>query len=93
MVRTEVLKLVFFTCKEVTRMVATDDLERAGWSTRLRARMHLLMCAHCRRYAHQLQAIADRVRALADGGVTQDADALRALEDDITRTVTRGPTS
>jgi predicted anti-sigma-YlaC factor YlaD len=52
------------TCKEVTTMIATDDLSRRPWHDRLGVRFHLMMCRHCRRYKAQLAAIADAVRDL-----------------------------
>ncbi len=50
------------TCKEVSTMIASDDLSRRPWRTRLGIRLHLMMCRHCRRYKAQLAAIADAVR-------------------------------
>jgi predicted anti-sigma-YlaC factor YlaD len=52
------------SCKEVTAVVASDDLLRRPWRERLAIRLHLLMCRHCRRYVEQLAAIASAVRAL-----------------------------
>ncbi len=50
------------SCREVGELVAGDGLEGAGWGQRLRVRLHLLMCRHCRRYARQLRAIGACVR-------------------------------
>ena len=44
-------------CKEVVRLIASDELADAGWSDRALVRFHLLMCRHCRGYAAQLRAI------------------------------------
>jgi predicted anti-sigma-YlaC factor YlaD len=52
------------TCREVSRAVATDELERAGLWQRLGVRFHLLMCRHCRRYSEQLRAIGQATREL-----------------------------
>jgi hypothetical protein len=55
-------------CKEVSRLVSSDELATAGAIKRLRARFHLLMCRECRRYADQLRIIGtaarDKVRSL-----------------------------
>ena len=45
------------TCKEMTRRIATGDLEGATLWDRLSTRMHLAMCTHCRRFAAQIKAI------------------------------------
>lgn len=50
------------TCQEVTETIASDGLETAGWRKRLRVKVHLLLCRHCRSYARQLAAIGDAVR-------------------------------
>lgn len=52
------------TCKEVARSIAGDDLEGAGPWHRLRVRLHLLMCRHCRRYAEQMRSLGAAARAL-----------------------------
>ena len=52
------------SCKEVTRIVASDELAGAGWRRRLAIRIHLLICRYCRRYAAQLRAIGQSARKL-----------------------------
>ena len=49
-------------CKEVARLIASDELADAVWSERALVRLHLLMCRHCRGYAAQLRAIGAAVR-------------------------------
>ena len=49
-------------CKEVTKMVASDDLVDAGPWLRLKIRLHLMMCRHCARYAAQIRAIGSKAR-------------------------------
>ncbi len=44
-------------CKEVARLIASDELADAVWANRALVRLHLLMCRHCRGYAAQLRAI------------------------------------
>jgi len=49
-------------CKQVTTMIARDDLADAGPWLRLKLRLHLLMCRHCARYASQIRAIGAKTR-------------------------------
>ncbi len=66
------------SCREVTRLTASDRLASAGFRQRLAVRMHRLMCRHCRRYARQLRAVARVMRGLARDGVPTGAHS--ALE-------------
>lgn len=50
------------TCKEISRAVASDELATASWKKRLAAKLHLLMCRHCRRYARQMQRIGEAAK-------------------------------
>jgi hypothetical protein len=76
------------TCKDVTER-CTDYLERdVSWGARLQYRMHLAMCAVCRRYVAQMRVTAAILRRLGgeppppalplDGGLR---DAFRAARD------------
>jgi hypothetical protein len=49
-------------CKQVTAMVARDDLADAGPWLRLKIRLHLMMCRHCARYAAQIRVIGAKAR-------------------------------
>jgi len=49
-------------CKEVARLIASDELADAVWSKRALVRFHLLMCHRCRGYAAQLRAIGAAAR-------------------------------
>jgi len=53
-------------CKEVVRLIASDELADAVWSDRALVRLHLLMCRHCRGYAAQLRAIGASAREQLD---------------------------
>ena len=44
-------------CREVTRLVASDEIKAAGWGRRLSVRLHLFTCRKCRRYVAQLRAL------------------------------------
>lgn len=81
------------SCKEVTCLLAGDELEKANWGRRLAVRIHLRICRHCRRYAAQLQAIGRAARSL--WGVRpadEDLEALKRLEEAILKGVSRGST-
>ncbi len=60
-------------CKEVARLIASDELADAVWSDRALVRLHLLMCRHCRGYAAQLRAIGAAARDRWDLGVADRA--------------------
>ena len=69
-------------CKDVSKLIASDELARAGSARRLGARLHLLMCRQCRRYAKQMRAIWEYARAYR-GIEAHDSPTLRRLERDI----------
>ena len=50
------------SCKEVSHLVSSDELESVGAVKRFRARLHLLLCRECRRYAEQLRIIGTAAR-------------------------------
>jgi hypothetical protein len=69
-------------CREVSRLVSSDELATVGAVKRLRARFHLLICRECRRYAEQLRIIGaaarDKVRSLV-----RDRETITRLEQSI----------
>ncbi len=69
-------------CKEVARLVASDELADAGWSDRALVQLHLLMCRNCRGYAAQLRAIGAAARDRSDLGVA-DRAAFEKLQSSI----------
>ncbi len=60
-------------CKEVARLIASDELADAVWLDWALVRLHLLMCRHCKCYAAQLRAIGATVRDRWDSGVADRA--------------------
>ena len=56
-------------CKEIGRLIASDELADAVWSDRALVRLHLLMCRDCRGYAAQLRAIGAAARDRSDSDV------------------------
>ena len=69
-------------CKEVGRLIASDELADALWSDRALVRLHLLMCRHCRGYAAQLRAIGAAARDRWDMGV-EDRASFEKLQSSI----------
>ena len=51
-------------CSEVTRLYASDEIQRVSVTKRLKVRLHLLMCRFCRRYVRELAAIGNAARRL-----------------------------
>ncbi len=66
------------TCKEVSKLIASDALEQAGLLKRMTVRLHLLMCVNCRRFASQLRKIGATYRHIVK--MKADTDAATELE-------------
>jgi hypothetical protein len=66
------------TCKEVTRLLASEQLHGATRVTRILTRLHLLMCDDCGRYARELAGLGTVVREALQ--VPLDPVRLAALE-------------
>ena len=54
------------TCKEITELVTAYAEGQLGLMDRLRFRMHIGMCKHCRAYVRQLQATAKALGKLPE---------------------------
>ena len=76
-------------CHEVTHLVASDAVVRAGLFRRLELRMHLLMCRHCRNYVRQIAVIGAGARALW-GAMAPRAEEVAALEARVLRALGHG---
>ena len=66
-------------CRELTRMIASDELPEARWPVRMGGWLHLRMCRHCRRYATQIRTLAAVARR-SWGPETEDSARLDQLE-------------
>lgn len=71
-------------CKEVVRLVASEELADAGWLSRVLVRLHLLMCGNCQSYVTQLRAIGAAARDRAHSSAADEA-AFAELERAILR--------
>ena len=62
------------SCREVSER-ASDLLDgRASWRVRAEARLHLLMCQHCRRYVEQLKLTVHALRTTRRAESPVDAE-------------------
>ena len=66
-------------CKEVAHLLSSDAAIDGRLSDRLRVKLHLFMCKHCREYAAQLQVVGAAGSRLGDE-YTEDPEALDRLE-------------
>ncbi len=67
-------------CNEVAMILASDQLQDAGWMRRLSLRMHLAMCRRCRRYAKQIALLGDQARRMWTA-TAADESALQRIEE------------
>ena len=51
------------TCKNVAKLLSSDEFLALAWWKRAEVRMHLLLCKHCSLFARQLQQIRAVVRS------------------------------
>lgn len=51
------------SCREVARLVLSDEIHELSGGRRLQVRVHLLMCRHCRRLLRQLETIREHASA------------------------------
>lgn len=66
-------------CNEVARILASDELQDAGWMRRLSMRLHLAMCRHCGRYARLIDRLGAEVRQ-SSVATEEDEAALQRIE-------------
>lgn len=67
---------MLLSCREVCRMIASDELAEARLRERLVIRFHLWRCGDCRRYEKQLRTIGTCMHQL----VHQEGSTPSALE-------------
>ncbi|HEY6104663.1 MAG TPA: zf-HC2 domain-containing protein [Anaeromyxobacteraceae bacterium] len=70
------------TCKQITELVTAYAEGQLGLMDRIRFRLHIGMCRHCRRYVRQLKATAKALGKLPDPEIPPDLEAelLRRFE-------------
>ncbi len=52
-------------CKDLSRLVAAEEIEELGFMGRMELKFHLFMCQHCRNYVAQIRCIGQGARDLA----------------------------
>ena len=70
--------MILPNCKEVSTALARGDYDAAPLLARLGARLHLAICAHCRKFKRQLELIGRALRS--SFGAPPDAARTAALE-------------
>jgi uncharacterized UBP type Zn finger protein len=77
-------------CREVARLLTSEQLRAQSRMKRLQVRLHLWMCQHCSRLARQIKQLGSAARAMAastyaekPGGDEEDLEArlLRKLSE------------
>jgi hypothetical protein len=71
-------------CREVSRLVASEDIRRAGLWRCLELRLHLMVCRHCRNYVRQVGLIGSVARQLWG---REDEAAATELEQQVLKAV------
>ena len=66
------------SCKEVTQRAGDWTDGQLRWHERLAVRLHLLVCAMCRRFLHQYRLAADTAAAHACRHEPGDVDRVLA---------------
>ncbi len=66
-------------CRELAHLVASGELEDAGWWQRFSVRFHLLMCRFCKRYESQIRQMNEAARTSLRS-VEPSAETLERLQ-------------
>jgi hypothetical protein len=56
------------SCKEVAKMVMSDQFQAQNWWNRVEVRFHLAMCEFCSRLARQVEQLRSAARRMSDQG-------------------------
>ncbi len=68
------------SCKNVARLLASDQLQSEDWWIRLEVRLHLAMCGLCSRLARQLKQLRAGARNIREQNETDEGLEKRVLE-------------
>jgi hypothetical protein len=74
------------SCKQVSTLLSTGEVQASPWSRRLAVRMHLAMCRHCSAFKRWLDVIAAAARSLSrvaerDAPADLEARVIRRVEE------------
>jgi hypothetical protein len=74
------------SCKDATRLIATDAWRAASFRGRLALGLHLAMCRYCRAYARSLRLIGETARRLY-GTMPADGEHAQATLDTLQQAI------
>ena len=66
MSRSEGLDQTMISCKNVARLLLSDQLRTQSWWKRAEVRLHLAMCRFCTRLARQVEQLRSAARQMSD---------------------------
>ena len=55
---------MMISCRELSKLITSDQILSESWLKRLEVKLHLLMCRHCSRLIRQIQMIRKAAREL-----------------------------
>ena len=68
------------SCKNVAKLLMSDQLQAQSWWRRMEVRLHLAMCRFCSRLARQIEQLRSATRRMSE---QEEADS--SLEDRLIR--------
>ncbi len=69
-------------CRDLTKLIASGEIEDLGFMKRMEIQFHLFMCKHCRQYMGQIRLIGKGAKKMA-AETEPDQEQLQRLEKDI----------
>ena len=60
------------SCREVSRLISSEEIEGMGWSRRFSFRIHYFLCGSCRCYGRQMTTIGTAIRRWAGRSVSNE---------------------
>ncbi|MCK9997027.1 MAG: hypothetical protein KAH56_12210 [Candidatus Krumholzibacteria bacterium] len=76
-------------CRDLTKLIASDEIEDLGFMKRVEIQFHLFMCKHCRQYMGQIRSIGQGAKKMA-AEAEPDQEQLQRLEKDICGKIRNG---
>lgn len=62
------------SCRNVAKLLTTDELAAQSWWKRMEVRLHLLLCEYCSRLARQIEQLSAAARGLSASRADFDSD-------------------
>ncbi len=76
-------------CRDLTKLIASGEIEDLGFMKRMEINFHLFMCKHCRQYMGQIRSIGQGAKKMA-AEAEPDQEQLQRLEKDICGKICNG---